>query len=172
MNALDRLPPCGCGARAWQDWGLSLSVLMMERGRKCHRCRRVAREFGIAGVFTFIVPAGEVFTDAHVEWVNAVCIPQWKARGKALDAAREALWPAAGARIARSLGLPDTALQYDDIPEAAREAWRAAYDAWADSDEYRRPPGCERAPVPPTVPAGLTVYVKQREGWQRVEVTP
>ena len=79
---------------------------------------------------------------------------------------------AAGARIARSLGLPDTALQYDDIPEAAREAWRAAYDAWADSDEYRRPPGCERAPVPPTVPAGLTVYVKQREGWQRVEVTP
>lgn len=162
----DALPPCLCGHLAWASRGANISALLIQQWWRCRYCDRIALEFGRAGVLTFMVPEGECVTPAHFEWMKAVAFPQWDEREAALKAARAPLAVAEVRRINRSLGLPDVTPGHE-VPAHLRRAWGDAYNAWTATDAYHRPEGLERAPMPPSVPDGLAVFVRQREGWLR-----
>lgn len=164
----DSLPPCLCGKHRRESGGASISVLFIQQWWLCLHCGRVALEFQRAGVWTVMFPRAAEVSPAHFEWMRAVLFPQWDEREAALKAARAPLAAAEAEvrRINRSLGLPDGTPGHE-VPERLRRDWGDAYNAWTATDAYHRPEGLERAPMPPSVPDDLVVYVRQREGWLR-----
>jgi len=161
------LPKCICGSHAWESGGATIGR-MTQQSFACSNCGREGLFLSAHSCDGFLTATD---MNSHMPYLNRVLLVTWRAWGEKIEAARDEFVIRKSASFFDAFNLPaDTKREQmsKEVEQAADIFWDQLYN----HDEYRRPSGFKDTPLPPKLPAGLSIFLmrgsKDNRDWYLV----
>lgn len=157
------LPKCLCGTHDWQSNGVSYAIInQLNFGcPKCHRVGFFLSAYGCAGFITSTDAKGKI--ENNHEYLNDILLVTWRARGEEIEEAHKGFQECKWAAFLEAFSLP-SGIQRGQMSETVKEAAQIFWDEFDRHPEYRKPSRFAMPPLPPKLPASLTVFLLVENG--------